>query len=179
MATSTIQFNPFSPEFHQNPYPVYARLQAEDPIHWSFLNAWVITRYADASFVLQDSRFKVDDLPERLLQKNQFLQQENFNALSQTIAKWLFFLETPDHTRLRNLVSKGFSATSIEALRPLIKDQVNGLIDQCITQGQMDIMEDLASPLPAMTVAKILGVPDQDVSQLIRWSHELFFVFDQ
>ena len=66
MTPSNIQFNPFSPEFHQNPYPVYARLQAEDPIHWSFLKAWVITCYTDVAFVLQDSRFKVDDLPERI-----------------------------------------------------------------------------------------------------------------
>ncbi|MEO1465988.1 MAG: cytochrome P450, partial [Cyanobacteria bacterium J06633_1] len=98
MTIETVKFNPFSPEFHANPYPTYKRLQTDDPIHWSFLQAWVITRYADAAYVLKDPRFKVDDLPERLQQKNRFLKKGDLNPLSQTIEKWLFFLEPPEHS---------------------------------------------------------------------------------
>ncbi|MBE9029053.1 cytochrome P450 [filamentous cyanobacterium LEGE 11480] len=177
--TETVKFNPFSPEFHSDPYPIYARLQAEDPIHWSFLQAWIITRYADAAQILKDSRFQVDDLPERLQQKNRFLKQGDLNPLSQTIAKWLFFLDTPDHNRLRSLVAKVFSPGSIEAMRPTIQVLVNDLIDQVIDRGEMDVMSDFAAPLPAMTITSILGVPKEDFHKLVRWSHELFFVFDQ
>ncbi len=176
---TTVQFNPFSPEFHINPYPTYKRLQAEDPIHWSFLNAWIITRYADATMVLKDPRFKVDDLPQRLQQKNRFLKLGDLNPLSQTIAKWLFFMENPDHTRLRGLVSKTFSPGSIERMHAVIQSLVDELITQVAHQGQMDVMRDLAGPLPAMTVTRILGVPSQDFQKLMQWSYELFFVFDQ
>src|SRR3990170_4556974 len=57
----TVQYNPFIPEVHANPYPMYARLRAEDPVHWSALmEAWVLTRYDDVAAVLTDSRFSAD-----------------------------------------------------------------------------------------------------------------------
>jgi len=178
-APTAIRFNPFEPGFHTDPYPTYAHLQAEDPVHWSFLSAWIITRYTDVEFVLKDARFKVDDLPERLQQKNRFLKRGDFNPLSETIGKWLFFLEGKDHKRLRGLVSKAFSFSSVEAMRPQIQALTETLIDQVAHQGHMDAMADLAGPLPAMTVASILGVPRQDFHKLSEWSRELFFVFDQ
>ncbi len=179
MLSTPVKFNPFSPEFHANPYPTYERLRREDPVHWSFLSAWIITRYEDAQFVLKDPRFAVDDLPERLQQKNRFLEPDNLNPLSQTIGKWLFFKEGDDHKRLRSLVSKAFSFSSIEALRPSIQALVDDLISQATSQGQMDVMSDLANPLPAMVIARIIGVPDCDAHKLSEWSNDLFFVFDQ
>ncbi|MGK7910741.1 MAG: cytochrome P450 [Synechococcus sp.] len=179
MTTETVKFNPFSSEFHSNPYPTYQRLRDKDPIHWSFLQAWVITRYADAALVLKDKRFRVDDLPERLQQKNRFLKKGDLNPLAHTIEKWLFFLEAPDHTRLRGLVSKAFAPGSIDAIKPMIQTLVHDLIDRVADQGEMDVMADFAGPLPAMTVTRLLGVPCEDFHKLVRWSHELFFVFDQ
>lgn len=173
------QFNPFNPEFHVNPYPIYEHLRREDPIHWSFLNAWIVTRYADAEAILKDPRFQVDNLPQRLLEKNRYLKQGNLTDLSKTIEKWLFFLEPPDHTKLRGIASKVFSAASLEAMRPEIQNIINELISKVEHSGQMDLMKDFANPLPAITIMKILGLPVEDYSQVMRWSNELFFVFDQ
>jgi hypothetical protein len=172
-------FNPFSKEFHENPYPAYQRLQKEDPIHWSFLQAWVITGYDDVETILKDDRFQVDDLPLRLEEKSVYLKEGDLHPLAKTIDKWLFFQKVPDHTRLRGLVSKVFSPTNVETLRGKIETTMNQLLDKVINTGEMDLIKDFASPLPAITVTNILGLPSEDYHKLIRWSYDLFFVFDQ
>ncbi|MEA5620135.1 cytochrome P450 [Cronbergia sp. UHCC 0137] len=177
--TTAIRFNPFQLKFHQNPYPTYEYLRREDPIHYSFLKAWVITRYADVEAILKDARFQVDNLPQRLIQKSHYLKQGNLDPLAQTIHKWLFFLEPPNHTRLRGLVSKAFSPVTVEGMRTEIQTMANELLAKVQPTGQMDVIKDLASPLPAMTVTHILGLPPEDYPKLVRWSYELFFVFDQ
>lgn len=179
MKTTKLVFNPFSSEFHKNPYPTYDTLRNEDPIHWSFLKAWVITRYDDTEAIVKDTRFQVDDLPVRLQDKNAYLKEGELYTLSKTIDKWLFFQQVPDHTRLRGLVSKVFSPTSVEVMRPVIQENVNKLLAKVKHTGKMDLIGDLASPLPAITVTGILGLPPEDFEKLIRWSYDLFFVFDQ
>jgi pimeloyl-[acyl-carrier protein] synthase len=191
MSTAVPVFNPFSPAFQADPYPIYQQLRQIDPVHrvkgFRF-DQWFLTRYADVYEVLNDSRVTVDDLPVRLAEKGLHLRQteamksessEPFQTLTQTIGHWLFFVEPPDHTRLRSLVSKTFAATRIEQLRPLIQQQVDQLLDRVQPQGQMDIMLDLAAPLPAAVSAAILGVPECDRPQLTQWSYDLFHVFDQ
>lgn len=179
MNPTKLIFNPFAAEFHQNPYPTYAKLRREDPIHWSLLNAWVITRYDDVKSLLQDPRFQVDDLPLRLQNKSSYLKQGDLYTLSKTVDKWLFFQKAPEHTRLRGLVSKVFSPGSVELMRPLIQANVNDLLNKVKPDGKIDLIKDLASPLPALTVTNILGLPTEDFEKLICWSYDLFFVFDQ
>ena len=176
---TSVRFNPYSADFYENPYPIYTRLRTEDPVHWSFFDAWVITRYSDAAWILKDPRFRIDDFPTRLQEKKRFLKQGNFNALTRTVSKWLFFVEKPDHTRLRSLVSKTFLSGSIQAIRPTIQGFANDLIDRVSAQGQMDIVQDFSGLLPAMTMAHVLGVPEQDAHKLMRWATELFPVFEQ
>lgn len=182
-SAKAFKFNAFDPEFKANPYPIYHRLRTEEPIHSTKKfgsEEWLLTRFADVKAVLNDSRFAVDDLPERLKNKSFYLkQEEDFNGLTLTISKWLFFLEPPDHTRLRGFVSKAFSPVEVESLRPHIQKLVDNLLDSVQEAGVMDIMSDLACPLPASVTAKILGVPNENLSQLIQWGRDLFCVFDQ
>ena len=184
MKKNLVRFDPFSPNFHTNPYPIYEWLRDNDPIHWSFMQAWVITRHRDVEALLKSAQLQVDDLPSRLRQKSQYLKQGNFEALAQTIENWLFFLEPPHHTRLKGLVAKAFSPNTIETMRPAIAQLVDRLLTEVEQKaskqnGVIDIMTDFASPLPAMTVTQILGVPLEDHDKLMRWSYDLFFVFDQ
>lgn len=184
MKTNLVRFDPFSPNFHTNPYPIYEWLRDNDPIHWSFMQAWVITRHRDVEALLKSAQLQVDDLPSRLRQKSQYLKQGNFETLAQTIENWLFFLEPPHHTRLKGLVAKAFSPNTIETMRPAIAQLVDRLLTEVEQKaskqnGVIDIMTDFASPLPAMTVTQILGVPLEDHDKLMRWSYDLFFVFDQ
>jgi pimeloyl-[acyl-carrier protein] synthase len=176
-----LEFNPFNPQFQEDPYPTYHLFRTADPIHqvkgFKF-NQWFLTRYSDVLAVLNDPRFRVDDLPQRLTEKALHLKQGDFEPLSQTIRHWLFFLEPPDHGRLRSLVQKTFSVLKVELLRPQIQAIVDDLIDQMNPQG-VDIMAALAAPLPALVSSQILGIPPADRPRLTQWAYDLFHVFDQ
>ena len=182
MQGKRLEFNPFSPGFQADPYPIYQALRTEDPIHqvkgFKF-NQWFLSRYKDVYAVLNDARFKVDDLPERLADKALHLRQQgDFEPLIQTVSHWLFFLEPPDHTRLRSLVQKTFLGMKVEPLRPRIEAIVNHLLDQ-VEGKQMDIMTELAAPLPTLVSSEMLGIPIGDRAALTQWAYTLFHVFDQ
>ncbi len=172
-------FNPFSPDFQRNPYPTYSQLRSEEPIHWSCFSAWILTRYDDVEAILKDGRFQVDDLPLRLEEKSAYIKEGDLYPLAKTIPKWLFFLEAPNHTRLRGLVSKVFSAQNVEIMREEIEQRVNELLEKVITTGKIDLIQDLASPLSAMTISNILGLPPAEYHKLIPWSYDLSFLFNQ
>lgn len=178
-AAEVFKFNPFLPEFHANPYPTYHYLRSSDPIHRSFLGAWVLTRYVDVKAVLRDPCFSVDKLSTHLKDKSYYLkQQRDLNTLTQVTSKWLIFLEPPDHTRLRKLVSKAFTSGVVERQRPDIQNIVDELIDKVEDKEVMDIISDLASPLPVTVIAKMLGVPAEDCSQLKQWSNDVSHILD-
>jgi hypothetical protein len=179
MNRNKVLFNPFDAEFQANPYPVFAQLRQEDPIHKSILGTWIITRYADALTILNDKRFQVDNFPERLQLKSAYLKEDNLDILAQTTDKWLFFLEPPDHTRIKNALISSFSRASLNAMRPKIQAIVDDLLDRFAPRGEMEIIADFATPLPAFAITKILGLPIEDYQQLIRWSAKTVFIFDQ
>jgi cytochrome P450 len=179
MNAKKVVFNPFDPEFHANPYPLFARLRQEDPIHKSIFGTWIITRYADAETILKDKRFQVDNLPMRVRLKSSHLKENNLDVLTQTIDKWLFFLEPPDHTRLKSVLNPTFSQSSVEAMRPEIQSIVDDLLDRLTPTGEMEIIADFATPFPALAITKILGLPIEDYQQLIRWSANTIFIFEQ
>ncbi|GCA80052.1 cytochrome P450 [Microcystis aeruginosa] len=179
MNGNKVLFNPFDAEFQANPYPVFAQLRQEDPIHKSIFGTWIITRYADALTILNDKRFQVDNLPERLQLKSAYLKEDNLDILAQTTDKWLFFLEPPDHTRIKNALIPSFSRASLNAMRPKIQAIVDDLLDRFAPRGEMEIIADFATPLPALAITKILGLPIEDYQQLMRWSAKTVFIFDQ
>lgn len=168
-----IKFKPYDPKFQANPYPVYHQLRSVEPIHQSFAGMWVITRYADAKAVLRDPRFCVNTMPKNVKHKSHSLEQRDFNALAQVIDKWLIFLDPPEHTRLRGLISKAFSSTSIKFLRPKIQQITDELISKVRHRGFMDIMSDFACPLPCNVIAAIQGIPVEDWFKLYHGSDEL------
>ena len=169
----TVQYNPFIPEVHANPYPMYARLRAEDPVHWSALmEAWVLTRYDDVVAVLTDSRFSAD----RRRARNRFAdeiarREEEFGPFGRT--RTMLTSDPPEHTRLRRLVSKAFTPRMVEGLRPRIQEIVDELLDAVAQNGRMDVIRDLAYPLPVIVIAEMLGVPPEHRDQFKHWSDEI------
>jgi cytochrome P450 len=169
----TVQYNPFIPEVHANPYPMYARLRAEDPVHWSALmEAWVLTRYDDVAAVLTDSRFSAD----RRQARNRFAEEiarreEEFGPFGRT--RTMLTSDPPEHTRLRRLVSKAFTPRMVEGLRPRIQEIVDELLDAVARNGRMDVIRDLAYPLPVIVIAEMLGVPPERRDQFKHWSDEI------
>ena len=178
MKKDKILFNPFDPEFHANPYPILGYLRQKDPIHKSIFGTWIVTRYADAVSILNDKRFEVDNLPERLQLKSAYLKEGDLDTLSQTIDRWLFFLNPPDHTRLKRIITPAFSPTAVEAIREKIQLTVDDLLAKVQQKGEMDIITDLANPLAALTIAEIIGLPKEDYEKLIHWSSEQIFILE-
>src|SRR5437870_4301920 len=155
------------PEVLANPYPLYHRLRSEDPVHWDpFLHAWVVTRYADVVYVFQKFSANRTPTPEQLTS----LGLSALTPLARVMVHQMLFLDPPDHTRIRSLASKAFTPRRVEVLRSHIQDITNNLLDAVQDKGHMDVLADLAIPLPAIVTAEMLGVPPSDWKQLTKWS---------
>ena len=173
----SIEVDLLSQEAIANPYPLYQQLREHDPVHWDGrLNGWVLTRYADIQACLRDRRLSAHrvmanraDLPPEV--------REAIKPLDRSLALWILFQDPPDHTRLRNLMNKGFSPRVIDDLRLQIETLVDELLSSFPEEGAFDIVEALAYPLPAMVIAKMLGVPKRDVPLLKQWSDDWAFFF--
>ncbi|HLG61268.1 MAG TPA: cytochrome P450 [Ktedonosporobacter sp.] len=155
------------PDVLANPYPLYHRLRSEDPVHWDhYLHAWVVTRYADVVTVFQRFSANRTPTPEQLTA----LGLSALTPLAQVMIHQMLFLDPPSHNRVRGLASKAFTPRRVEILRSHIQDITNSLLDAVQDKGQMDIIADLAYPLPAIVTAEMLGVPTADWPQLTAWS---------
>ena len=169
----TVQYNPFVPETHANPYPLYRQLREEDPVHWSpLLEGWILTRYDDVLGVLKHPQFSAD----RRRARNRFVQaamEQQAQAGPFAQAQTMLSSDPPEHTRLRGLVSKAFTFKAVEALRPRIQQIVDDLLDRVQDTGRMDAIWDLGYPLPVIVIAEMLGVPPEQRDTFKRWSDDI------
>ncbi|HEV2656735.1 MAG TPA: cytochrome P450 [Ktedonobacteraceae bacterium] len=157
------------PEVLANPYPLYQRLRSEDPVHWDpFLHAWVVTRYADVVAVFQ--RFSANRTPTP--QQLEALGLGTLKPLAQVMVRQMLFLDQPAHGRVRGLASRAFTPRRVEVLRSHIQDITDTLLDAVQASGEMDILADIAVPLPAIVTAELLGLPTSDWRQLTKWSSD-------
>jgi cytochrome P450 len=175
--TQPIVFNPIDPAFRANPYPVYERILAEDPVHLTPFGVRAFARHADCLAILRDVKhFSSDDRksPNYGAMREAFttgLGTENADVSDED--RPFLFMDPPDHTRLRRLVSQAFSAKTVEALRPRVQQIVDGLLDAAQERGSMDAIADLSYPLPVAVICEMLGVPTADQPIFGVWSQEL------
>jgi len=157
------------PEVLADPYPLYHRLRREDPVHWDpFLHTWVVTRYADVIQVLRDFTAARTPSPEKLTA----MGLEALNPIAKVMVKQMLFLDAPAHTRIRNLARAAFTPHRVEALRSHIRDITRSLLQAAQAKGEMDVIADLAGPLPCIVTAEMLGLPVEDHRQLKLWSQD-------
>ena len=154
-----------------DPYPFYHRLREADPVHWDPAGFWVLTRYADVLQALHDPRFSAARITPGIRRLPQAMR-EALQPLGALLPRLLIYLDPPDHTRLRGLVTKALTPRVVEAMRPQIAALVDGLLDRVAAGGQMNIVDDLAYPLPATVIATLLGVPAADRDQFRVWSDD-------
>ena len=154
-----IVFNPLAPDFIRNPYPTYHRMRAEDPMHRSPLGFFVASRHEDVSFTLRDKRFG-KDFVARLTRRNgpQVFDEPVYRSMSH----WMLQQDPPDHTRLRGLVVKAFTAKRVEEMRPRIQAIVDKELDRIAPKGHMDIISEFAYRLPVTVICDMLGIPEED-----------------
>src|SRR5208282_2634535 len=157
-----VYFNPWDEAFRANPYPHYRALSGQPPhLIDLFFPAALIGRYADAVAILRD--------PERFSSDTRTMDRiEVFGD-----APRLLFSDPPTHTRLRKLVSRAFTPKRIKDLEPKIREFTAALLDRATAKGELELMADLAVPLPVMVIAEMLGVPPADYERFKEWSDQI------
>ncbi len=165
-----------SKEFMEDPYAILRRLREEDPVHWSdSIGGWILTRYDDIVITFKDTSHYSSE--GRLAKAVAYLPDESraeFKTFEDHYRqKSLIHSDPPDHTRFRGLVTKAFNPRVVEAMRPRMQEIVNELLDAGLQAGRMDIIKDLAIPLPVTVLAEILGVPKSDIPLFKGWADDI------
>jgi len=176
MSGDTCKFDPLflTPEFLADPYPTYHRMRAEAPVYWSErFNAWMLTRYAEVKPALHDSRLNSGQRMAAIMGQLPKSVQPEMKPLYEHLTKWVAFTDPPNHTRLRTLVGKAFTAHMVQRLRPQIQAIVDELLDAVQSAGQMDVVRDFSFPLPATVISSMLGIPRKDHEQFRSWSDDI------
>ena len=162
-----------TPEYLADPYHFYQQLRSKEPVHWSdTTRTWLLMRYSDVVAALHDSRLKTGGKPQAHLQHLPEVVQAELEPLQRHYQTWMSFVDPPDHTRLRALVSNAFTPRMLEDLRPRIQQIVGNLLDDAQEVRQMDVIGDFAYPLPATVICEMLGLPPEDYRQFHEWSAE-------
>jgi cytochrome P450 len=178
---TTVQDNLFSPDVIANPYAFYGRLRDEDPVHWNETYAlWLITRHDDLVWLTRHHElfssavFKNDPRPAypaidesdlglyeyvKNYQGDQFIQHDR-----------------PDHLEMRRVMHGYFTPKAMEAWRPFVRDAVKELLDAAEAKGEMDVMRDLATPLPVLVIAEMMGVPKEERQYIRRLAEKLLYI---
>lgn len=168
-------YAPFDPQFKADPFPFYAHLRADSPVHQASLadgrTIWLVTRYEDVVSVLRDPRFVKD--VRHALTPEQLSAIPPLSPVLDLLSHDLLNQDPPNHTRLRALVSKAFTPKLVEGLRPRIQQLADALLDAMAPRGEVDLMEAYAFPIPIIVIAELLGVPAEDRDRFRDWSNEI------
>ncbi|MEU0408362.1 cytochrome P450 [Streptomyces griseorubiginosus] len=150
-----------------NPYPVYAALRAEGPVHRVHLpgsgDSWLVVAHDAARAALTDPRLCND------IRRSASWESDGGHAVGRNMLQ----TDPPRHTRLRRLVAPRFTAGSVAALRPRIEAVALELLDALPERGTADLVARYALPLPVTVICDLLGVPTADRAEFHAWSHEL------
>lgn len=159
----------FTDELLANPYPIYARYRSQDPVHWDEADErWQLFRFDDVTSVLRN--------PSASSARTEAVMRfvpRRYRPLMEFRSKSMISRDAPDHNRLRLLVSKAFTARAVEAMTGNIQRLVDGYLDAVQSRGRMDVIADLAYPLPVTVIAEMLGVPVEDRARFKHWSDEV------
>jgi cytochrome P450 len=148
------------PAFIADPYPTWARIRSGDPVHWSDRHrSWFLTRHADVEAFFADPALTAD---RARAAKASWVGPRTTRSIGS---------DPPEHTAVRRLAQRGFTAREVEVLRPRIEAMVDRLLDRI--DGGFDLIADFAYPLPITVIAELFGVPEADRPQFSDWSRQM------
>jgi cytochrome P450 len=169
----TIDYRPDDPAFLADPFPLFRRMQDEDPCHWSpRLKAWVLTRYEDVRRVCVDREMSSDRL-RPFFAALPPPEAQRIADIVRYLSLWMVFRDPPEHTRLRRLTSKVFHVKSMHAMRPRIEDLMRRLFETIGARREFDFIGEFAGPLPALVIMDMLGVPPSELARVKRLSDDM------
>lgn len=163
-----VVFDPFEPGFDAWPYNQYARLRDHEPVHWSdVLVGWVLTSYDDVTAVLRDPRASSSldgATPSAVIELHRTRQDEPRDGLT------LVLQDDPEHARLRKALQAPFTARSIGLIRQSIEERVDRTIAALAERDEIEIVADLAYPLPVAVFCEMLGIPEEQGPRFRQWT---------
>src|SRR5437773_8513844 len=155
----------FTPEFYRIPCPVYSELRRYDPVHWDEEHQlWVLTRYTDVAAAL---------VSPALVRGASELAMAADDPLRRVLSRMMLFSEPPRHTRLRSLANRAFTPRRVEAMRVRIQAIVDELFERIAGRRDVDVIADLAYPLPVIVISEMLSLPRVDIGLFKRWSDDV------
>ena len=166
----------FNEEILQNPYPTYARLLEEGPLHYVDVGSkwavWSVFGHAECSAIAKDPRCSAKRA-QQLLLSLPLSRQAEFKELARMFGLWLIFMDPPEHTRLRKLLNKGFSPAAIEALHPQIETVVDRMLEPLKAGTEVDLLSAFANPMPVSIISEMMGVPEGLHGTFVDWSRAI------
>jgi cytochrome P450 len=167
-------FNPFVPGFVEDPYPQFAELSAENPVQQTPLGLWALFGYDDAVRLLRDPSLSVEDRSVVGRNPRAEVREQILGERTQRGTHQILNLDPPDHTRLRKLVQQVFTPRVVEQLAPRVQAMVDEALDAAVARGgDLDVIGDLAFPLPFRVISEMLGMPASEEAELRTWAHTL------
>jgi cytochrome P450 len=168
-----VDYDPLDRATNADPFPIFRRLQDEEPVHWSDrLKSWVLTRYDDVRAVALDRELSANRLrPFFAVLPSE--EQRRLADLQRYLTLWAVFQDPPDHTRLRGLLNRAFTSSAVEARRPAIAAIVARLMARLKVRDRIDFVADFAYPLPAMVIMDMIGVPHDELDAVKVWSDDI------
>ena len=165
---SGVVWNPFDPDYIADPYPACRRLRERDPCHYSLLTGMLIlSRYKDVDEILRDHRRFGS------VQRAGGGRRSRLSGARRQLSHTLPRLDPPDHTRLRGLVERAFTARRIETMENRIRDTAHAMLDRARDSREFDLMSTLATPLPVVVIAEMIGVPPEKLKQFHAWAKRI------
>lgn len=174
MAVDELTFDPSDPAVIRNPHPIFTRLRAEDPVHWSEpMSGWIVTGYDDIVDALTSSDvFSA----ERLANVRKHLP-EGARTMAEDILRylnsWMVFRDPPDHTRLRRHMAGVLNLPAFETLRGTVSDLTTMLLDKLPDDDAVDLLPHFSIMLPGMVVMQLMGVERDRLLEVKRWSDDM------
>jgi hypothetical protein len=161
-----VEYDPYAYAVHEDPYPVYARLRAEAPVyHNAERGFYALSRHADVLAAFKDA--------ERFSNRNGVsVDRDAFHSKADTTMSFLA-MDPPRHTRMRALVSRGFTPRRVADLEPRIRALSVRYLDEMLARGEGDLIHDFAGKLPMDVISELLGVPEADRAPLRTWADQV------
>lgn len=171
---SSSRYDLFGPAFKQDPFPTFACMRQQDPIYAHVspagVTTWYITRYEDVLAVLKDNDHFVKDVRRT---RPSPAAADAQPGLQQRINQNMLFSDPPDHTRLRALVNQAFTPRRVEQMAGRVQAITDALLDAAARRGQMELIADLALPMPVQVIGEMLGIPSADQAVVADWSQAI------
>jgi len=170
---SILDINLKGPEAALDPYPLYDQVRTHDPVHWNQAdNTWYVMRYADLMTIIRDDRLSSERFKTMVMSLSEE-EKKRYSPFIESVLSWILMSDPPAHTRIRSLVNKAFTPRMIENMRTRIQILVDGMLDKVQGNGRMDVIADLAVPLPGIVISDMLGVPEEGQPQFKKWSNDI------